>query len=181
MAGSACRSIQVAESAELELDIHERDIAPELCQECAACCRVRATVKDTDSRFRVFLRTTLREVMIAPAAELGQADCCDERHDITLDHGFCKHLESSTVEDRARHSCGLYGRAEMPSLCCQYNCVSWAKHEGAYHLENKLLVTAQQALNRMRLRDARLRDEVNMPKGRRAYEHRCCQRRRGSR
>ena len=40
----------------MTLDIHERDISPDLCRICGSCCRVTFRLRDTTPRYRRFLR-----------------------------------------------------------------------------------------------------------------------------
>jgi hypothetical protein len=132
----------------MNLDIHERDIDSKLCRSCAACCRITFKLRDTNSRYRVFLRQIGYKVLPVPGS--GQADCCDKKHDVTVDMGYCKHLH---VEDKSWGTvfrCRIYGTSDLPELCAQFNCVSWAKANDNYSEGNSLLVSAQQALNRLR-------------------------------
>lgn len=133
----------------MKLDIHERDIDSQLCQTCAACCRVTLKIRDTGTRYRQFLRQIGYTVI--PPTVSGKADCCDKKHDVTLDMDFCKHLRVSTVPGGGQtYQCAIYGAANYPELCEQFNCVSWAKAHENYSQRNSLLVKAQQALNRLR-------------------------------
>ncbi len=68
----------------MKLDIHERDIGSELCQRCAACCRITFNLQDTTPRYRRFLRQ-IGYTLIPPPAQ-GQADCCNKKHDVKADH-----------------------------------------------------------------------------------------------
>lgn len=128
----------------MELEIHERDVDSRLCQQCAACCRIQLTIKDTDSRYRQFLRTV--GFNVHPPVEQDKADCCEKRHDVTLDMGYCKHLD---VTEQERYRCRIYGTPEFPVLCGQYNCVSWAKANNKYTASNATLRRAQETLSRI--------------------------------
>lgn len=57
----------------MHLTITQRDISSELCQRCAACCRVALTLRNTDSRYRMFLRTLGFTVLPAEASADPQA------------------------------------------------------------------------------------------------------------
>ena len=134
----------------MNLDIHERDIEPNLCQTCAACCRVTFKLRDTNSRYRCFLRQIGYKVL--PDKEHGQADCCDKKHDVTVDMGDCKQLDVEHRHEGANYRCHIYGTSDYPELCAQFNCVSWAKANDNYTDNNSLLVSAQQALDGLRAR-----------------------------
>jgi hypothetical protein len=134
----------------MKLDIHERDIGSTLCQVCAACCRVTFKLRDTNSRYRRFLRQIGYNLLPAPAS--GQRDCCEKKHDATVDMGYCKHIEIERSPDGDVHRCRIYGTNDLPELCSQFNCVSWAKANDTYSDGNSLLVSAQQALDRLRAR-----------------------------
>jgi len=127
------------------LDIHERDIGPELCRRCAECCRIRFKLANTDSRYRRFLRQIGYRVL--PAAAEGRADCCEKRHDARVDTGYCQHLEITEQGGDRRFRCRIYRTKDFPDLCAQYNCVSWAKVNDDYHEQNATLVAAQRALD----------------------------------
>src|SRR5690349_14836497 len=107
------------------IDIREHDIRSEVCQSCAACCRIRITVSNTDSRYRLFLRAIAMKVS-PPMRENGQ-DCCGKVHSVSIDMGPCPHLIEDKVDGRSTFSCELYGTSSFPALCADYNCVSWAK------------------------------------------------------
>lgn len=130
----------------MRLTITQRDITSELCQRCAACCRVTLTLRNTDSRYRVFLRTLGFSVL--PAATDAAADCCDKVHDARIDTGDCPHL-ATDAGPPPRRRCNLYGSARYPALCDDYDCVSWARHDNTYHDGNPLLVAAQRALDEL--------------------------------
>lgn len=130
------------------LDIHERDIGPALCQRCGECCRVRLRLANTDSRYRRFLRKIGYEVL--PASAVGRDDCCDARHDARVDMGYCQHLEITGSEDARGFCCRVHGTDDLPDLCAQYNCVSWAKARGEYDERNGMLCVAQRALDALR-------------------------------
>lgn len=126
------------------ITIHERDISSRVCRLCAACCRIKVLIPNTDSRYRTFLRKIGYSVL--PAAPAASADCCDKVHDATLDLGWCKHLRLPTADSSSTYACSIYGSPEFPQLCAQYNCVSWAKSSNKYNPQNELLRKAQQAL-----------------------------------
>jgi hypothetical protein len=130
-----------------KLTIHERDISPKLCQSCAACCRIKLPVSNTDSRYRMFLRTTGFNVLPPPTTVGG--DCCDGDHDIKIDMGYCPHLRLDVDADVKRYSCTIHGTEKLPKLCKEYNCVSWAKTKNSYNERNEILVTANAALKRV--------------------------------
>jgi hypothetical protein len=48
------------------------------------------------------------------------------------------------------YRCKIYNTKDLPDLCSQYNCVSWAKANDTYSPSNALIVRAQQAFNRLR-------------------------------
>ena len=143
---ATCRS-RSGDVGAMKLDIHERDIEPSLCRRCAACCRVTFKLRDTTSRYRRFLRQIGYTVL--PAAP-GQVDCCAKKHDATVDMGYCKHLEIDQGDDGTTYRCRVHGTAELPELCAQFNCVSWAKANDHYTTSNALLVHAQRALDGLR-------------------------------
>jgi hypothetical protein len=134
----------------MTLDIHERDIEPRLCQVCAACCQITFKLRDTNSRYRRFLRQIGYNLVPSPLP--GQADCCDKKHDVTVNMGYCKHLDITPHGDGDAHRCRIYRTDELPELCSQFNCVSWAKANDSYTPGNALLARAQQALDRLRAR-----------------------------
>jgi hypothetical protein len=134
----------------MKLDIHERDIEPKLCQRCAACCRITFNLQDTTPRYRRFLRQIGYNLLPPPAQ--GQADCCDKKHDVKVDMGYCRHLEIEERPEGKFYRCRIYGTNDFPDLCAQFNCVSWAKANDTYSERNTLLVRAQQALNRLQKR-----------------------------
>ena len=127
------------------LTIHESDVSSALCRSCARCCEITLKLPATDSRYRRFLRSVGFE--LAPAAEAGLADCCDEVHDVTVRFGPCAHL---TGGHETGFSCNLYGSEAYPELCEHYNCVSWAKVNNAYSADNEIVAHAQAALDRLR-------------------------------
>ena len=129
----------------MNLDIHERDIDSRLCQTCGACCRVTFKLRHTTTRYRRFLRQI--GYTLIPPAKAGKQDCCDKKHDTTVDMDFCTHLEIREFADGKTYRCRIYGTGRYPQLCEQYNCVSWAKANEAYNTKNPLLMTAQKALN----------------------------------
>lgn len=132
----------------MRLDIGHGDIGERLCRRCAACCRITLNIKNSDSRYRVFLRTLGFDVQ--PPAKAGGADCCEKVHDIKIDTGWCKHLEISEDRHGTLYRCRLHGGDDYPRLCAEYDCVSWARHDGSYHDGNALLATAQAALDALR-------------------------------
>ena len=132
----------------MDLDIHERDINKELCQICGACCRITFKLRDTTTRYRRFLRQIGYEVL--PPAEAEKPDCCDKKHDITIDMDYCAKLEIRELGQKKVYRCRIYGSRRYPELCEQFNCVSWAKANDTYRLGNNLLVSAQHALNQLR-------------------------------
>lgn len=131
----------------MHLSISHQDISSRLCQRCGACCRIALTIKNTDSRYREFLRTTGFDVQ--PPVKAGEADCCDKVHDIRIDTGYCKHLEIGADAEGELFRCRLYGSKDLPKMCADYDCVSWSRHDNSYNDGNRLLVTAQTALNRL--------------------------------
>ena len=132
-------------SADVQLlTITERDITSELCQRCASCCRsITVNVPSVEPRFRRFLRGI--GLNVSPAADEGDEDCCDGTHDIRLEVGPCQHLKKRRGTAGTIYSCALYGRASRPQLCADFNCVSWAKVENSYNLNNPMLRAAQSA------------------------------------
>lgn len=132
----------------MNIDIHERDIGPELCQVCGACCQITFKLRDTNTRYRRFLRQI--GYMLLPGPAQGQPDCCDKKHDVTVNMGYCKHLDIEHCQDGELYRCKIYNTGDLPELCSQYNCVSWAKANDKYSAGNSLLAKAQQALNRLR-------------------------------
>jgi hypothetical protein len=132
----------------MDLTIHERDIEPQLCRMCAACCRITFKLRDTNSRYRRFLRQVGYDVR--PPCEPGQRDCCHKKHDVSIDMGYCRHLDREENQGREFYHCRIYGTDGLPELCAQFNCVSWAKANDSYTEKNALLVRAQQALDRLR-------------------------------
>jgi hypothetical protein len=135
----------------MKLDIHERDIGSELCRLCAACCRVTFKLRNTTPRYRRFLRQI--GYTLLPGAEPGKEDCCEKKHDATVDMGYCKHLEIGHPEGGDVYRCLIYESGRLPDLCVQFNCVSWAKANENYAQSNSLLVRAQSAKNRLRERN----------------------------
>lgn len=125
------------------LAIHERDITPEVCRRCAACCQVELRVQNTDSRYRRFLRGI--GLSISPPISDGKDDCCDGVHEVTVHLGPCQHLRSEPTDGQTLYSCALYDDLSRPQLCEQYNCVSWAKANNAYNVNNALIAGAQSA------------------------------------
>lgn len=135
----------------MALTIHERDICSELCQTCGACCRVTISLQGTDSRYRVFLRET--GAILEPAPQPGARDCCGNVHGVTMDLGYCRHLERATdVSGGISCACRIYTSGALPTLCSEYNCVSWAKSNNAYNDGNSMLRAAQMALDLLRRR-----------------------------
>ena len=132
----------------MKLDIHERDIEPDLCRLCAACCRITFRLQNTHTRYRKFLRR-IGFNLLPPPAE-GKEDCCPGKHTAVLDMGYCRNLEIETREDGPHYRCRIYVSEDLPELCREFNCVSWAKATDHYTEKNKLLWTAQNALDRLR-------------------------------
>lgn len=132
----------------MKLDIHERDIEPGLCRTCAACCRITFKLRDTNTRYRKFLRQ-IGYALLPPPSD-GQQDCCAGKHNATVDMGYCRHIEIERHPDGDRYRCRIYGTSELPELCAEFNCVSWAKANDSYSEKNSLLMTAQSALDRQR-------------------------------
>ena len=135
----------------MKLDIHERDIDSRLCRTCGACCRVTFKLRNTTPRYRRFLRQI--GYTLLPPAKSGKPDCCDKKHDATVDMDFCAHLEIREFAEGKVFRCRIYGTGRYPQLCEQYNCVSWAKANDAYNTKNSLLMSAQKALDRLRTSD----------------------------
>lgn len=127
-----------------ELTIHESDISSVVCQGCAECCRIKIKIPQTDSRYRQFLRAT--GFALKPPAKSGEQDCCAESHDVEIDFGYCKHLTVPRAPGE-RFVCQLHESPELPQLCRDYNCVSWAKANNAYGPGNEILVAAQMAMH----------------------------------
>jgi Fe-S-cluster containining protein len=132
----------------VKLDIAEGDITSELCERCAACCRVKLDVVGTNSRYRAFLRKL--GYAMTPVSPPGEADCCVKVHDVTLDMGWCKHLEISGAEPSQRLRCGVYNTSDRPALCADYSCVGWAKASDSYNETNPVLAKAQESLDQLR-------------------------------
>lgn len=132
----------------MEIDIRHADIGSRLCQRCGACCRVHLNLNNTDTRYRAFLRTL--GFTLDPPAQAGQADCCEKRHNVRLDMGWCKHLEIGERDGHPHYRCRLYGKVEYPRLCADFDCVSWALQADTYNGRNRTLAAAQRALNRLR-------------------------------
>lgn len=132
----------------VNLDIHEGDVGPEFCQACGACCRITFKLRDTNTRYRRFLRQI--GYTLLPLPQTGQLDCCNKKHDVSVDMGYCKHLDVEHSGDGELYRCKIYSTENLPDLCSQFNCVSWAKANDTYSLGNSLLPKAQQALNRLR-------------------------------
>lgn len=139
----------------MELSIHERDVTPDLCMQCGACCRILLTLEHTDRRYRTFLRETGFALSSVPRA--GDTDCCDDMHSIQVDTGFCRHLKRAESEGGVKCSCTIYETASFPKLCAEFNCVSWAKARNQYGPQSSLLMSAQAALDRMRAERSRIR------------------------
>lgn len=132
----------------VRLTIARSDIGPELCRRCGACCRIFLTLRGTDSRYRVFLRTLGFDVHPAPAMHAD--DCCEKVHDARIDTGDCRHLETGSDASGRLYTCRLHGTRRYPRLCADYDCVAWAKHDDTYDAGNRTLVAAQRALDRLR-------------------------------
>lgn len=130
------------------LDIHERDIKSQLCQACGACCQITFKLRDTNSRYRSFLRQI--GYILLPVSAPGWTDCCEKKHDVTVEMGYCKYLDVEHSRDGEVYRCRIYEIDDLPELCAQFNCVSGAKANNNYNASNSLLVRAQQALDRMR-------------------------------
>ena len=135
----------VYELMSMRLTVSHRDVSSRLCRRCAACCRISLTIKNTDTRYRKFLRKTGFTVL--PPAEPGSSDCCDKKHDIKIETGTCKHLIAGSDEQGELYSCALYGTPEYPELCADYDCVSWARRDDTYSPGNRILAAAQRALD----------------------------------
>lgn len=132
----------------MNIDIHERDIGTELCQVCGACCQITFKLRGTNTRYRRFLRQIGYILLSVPTP--GQPDCCDKKHDVTVNMGYCKHLEIEHCADGEVYRCKIYNTGELPDLFSQFNCVSWAKTNDTYSPGNSLLTKAQQTFNRLR-------------------------------
>jgi hypothetical protein len=115
-----------------------------LCQRCGACCRVMMKLQNTDSRYRVFLRQI--GLTLLPLQASGMKDCCNARHDVNVDLGPCRHVRTITSPTGLRFSCEIHETSEFPSLCAEFNCVSWAKAFNSFTSDNKLLQEAMRAL-----------------------------------
>ncbi len=136
----------------MKIDISHKDIGSELCQRCAACCRVSLNIPGTTTRYRDFLRK-LGYSVSPPPNENGE-DCCEKQHDISLDMGYCKHLAIDSENGETLYRCKVYGTSEFPDLCADFDCVSWAKHGDAHRDSNKTIAAAQTALNLLRMKPA---------------------------
>jgi Fe-S-cluster containining protein len=132
----------------MTLNIHERDIEPQLCRACGACCQITFKLRDTNSRYRRFLRQI--GYTLLPVCASGQTDCCDKKHDVTVNMGYCKHLDIEHHGGREEYRCRIYQTDDLPELCAQFNCVGWAKANDTYAPGNVLLEKAQKALDRLR-------------------------------
>jgi hypothetical protein len=77
------------------------------------------------------------------------ADCCDVTHDVSIDMGYCRHLKISEENGQRAFECRVYGSADFPDLCAQYNCVAWAKAFNSYNDSNVTLLAAQRAADRV--------------------------------
>ena len=86
-----------------------------------------------------------------PPSEPGEKDCCEKKHDATVDMGYCRHLANEQIQSGETYTCRIYETNELPELCAQFNCVSWAKANDNYNAKNALLVRAQQALDQLRI------------------------------
>lgn len=128
-------------------EIHERDVDSELCGRCGACCRITIKLPDTDTRYRSFLRQT--GFRLLPPPKPGALDCCNQRHDATLDMGYCSHLEVKEGAEGLRFRCRVYATSAFPQLCEQYNCVSWAKVGGQFPLGSENVDAARAALREL--------------------------------
>jgi hypothetical protein len=53
-------------------------------------------------------------------------------------------------KDGTSYSCRVYGASELPELCREFNCVSWAKAGDHCSDKNSLIKTAQETLDRLR-------------------------------
>lgn len=131
----------------MKLDIHERDMETQLCRMCAACCRITFKLRDTNSRYRRFLRQVGYDVR--PPCEPGQKDCCEKKHDVSIDMGYCRHLAREQNQGQDVFRCLIYVTGGLPELCAQFNGVSWAKANDQYTESNALLARAQQALDQL--------------------------------
>jgi hypothetical protein len=132
----------------MNIDITHSNITSDVCQRCAACCKISFKISNTSSRYRKFLRQI--GFNVRPPMVDGTKDCCEDQHDITVDMGYCKHLEIYTEDSGTHYQCSLYGTDDLPELCTDFDCVSWAKFSGTYSGDNKTLVEAQDALDQVR-------------------------------
>jgi uncharacterized protein (DUF1919 family) len=64
--------------------------------------------------------------------------------------GYCQNLAIVQQPDSVRYGCRIYGTGELPDLCAEFNCVSWAKANDSYSEKNALLVSAQRSFDRQR-------------------------------
>lgn len=131
----------------MKLSIHEKDIGSQVCQRCAACCRIKLSLPKTDPRYRKFLRGVGLTILPPPTEE---GDCCDKIHDVSVDLGNCLHLEISDQEGHPFYKCRIHGTEDFPELCEQYNCVGWAKARNGYNEDNEMLRQAQAAFDSLR-------------------------------
>jgi hypothetical protein len=134
--------------AQTVLVIREGDITPEVCERCAACCRISIQVPNMDARFRRFLRGV--GFQLTPPPKEGADDCCDGVHATTVQLGPCRHLVAGEAAGSDAYRCALYADPRRPQLCADFNCVSWAKANNTYNLDNLLIVRAQETWSALR-------------------------------
>ncbi len=96
-----------------------------------------------DGRFRRFLRAVGFD--LTPAPKEGNDDCCDGVHATTVHLGPCRHLVTREGDTGAINECAMYDDPRRPQLCADFNCVSWAKANNNYTLDNQFLTRAQEA------------------------------------
>ncbi|MFN7956330.1 MAG: hypothetical protein U0610_31775 [bacterium] len=140
--------MSTSEIPSIRLDLHERDIGSALCRACGGCCRITLRLRETTPRYRRFLRRV--GYTLDPAPATGADDCCKERHPVTVDAGWCRHLEIGGDGAQPSYRCTIHDAHDYPELCAQFNCVSWAKANETYDARNALLVRAQRAWDRLR-------------------------------
>jgi hypothetical protein len=141
------------------LAIREADITSGVCRRCAACCQVTIQVAGADARYRKFLREVGLELV--PPPRPGKDDCCDDAHAVTVKLGPCRHLVTGLgAGGEPSFGCAVYEDVRRPQLCADFNCVSWAKTNNTYTMDNQLIVRAQQVWKSLRASRAGVAEEL---------------------